>query len=81
MQENQPGPGPLNDHRLASYAAWISLVQTLHEQGALDTELLKHHLLSHVRALRACGQSGAAGSVMEYSLAVGDRLNPDKKPE
>ncbi|HFG7806510.1 TPA: hypothetical protein ACGIM3_000624 [Salmonella enterica subsp. enterica serovar Java] len=81
MQEDKPGPGPLNDHRLASYAAWMSLVQTLHEQGVLDTELLKHHLMSHVSALRACSQSGAAGSVMEYSLAVDDRLHPDKKTE
>ncbi|EKL1667250.1 hypothetical protein PQX70_004649 [Salmonella enterica] len=45
MQEDQPGAGPLNDYRLASYAAWISLTRPLHEQNILDSELLSRHCL------------------------------------
>lgn len=37
MLENHPA---LNDHRLASYAAWISLTRPLHEQNILDSERL-----------------------------------------
>ncbi|EIT6901351.1 hypothetical protein L2Z87_003531 [Salmonella enterica] len=74
MQEDQPGAGPLNDYRLASYAAWISLTRTLHEQNILDSELLSRHLLSHFNALRVCQQEGAAELVMEYHLAFEDML-------
>lgn len=55
MLENHPA---LNDHRLASYAAWISLTRSLHEQNILVPERLSRHLLPHFNALRACGRTG-----------------------
>ncbi|EAM9431293.1 TPA_asm: hypothetical protein G0G78_25140 [Salmonella enterica] len=75
MLENHPA---LNDHSLASYAAWISLTRTLHEQNILDSEQLSRHLLSHFNALRACQQEGAAELVMEYRLVFEDMLKDSK---
>lgn len=59
MLENQPGS--INDHCLASYAAWISLARPLHEQNILDTELLTRYLLSHFNTLRASQKESSAG--------------------
>ncbi|EDM1360390.1 hypothetical protein CN032_25360 [Salmonella enterica subsp. enterica serovar Newport] len=67
MMENHPA---LNDHSLASYAAWISLTRPLHEQNILDSEQLSRHLLSHFNALRACQQEGAAELVWSIVLPL-----------
>ncbi|EBI6200152.1 hypothetical protein KF367_000885 [Salmonella enterica subsp. enterica serovar Infantis] len=70
MLENHPA---LNDHRLASYAAWISLTRPLHEEI-----FWSRNDLAAICCLTSTPYGPAAELVMEYRLAFEDMLKDSK---